>query len=54
MDTSSFTIEVVTVLLIDDDIDLVSSLSSMGNDILKDLLRVSPRICSGFWEFLCW
>ena len=44
----------LTALLMDDDIELFSSLSSLGNEIFSELFKVSPRISSGFWEFLCW
>ena len=44
----------LTVLLMDDDIELISSLSSLGNEVFSELFKVSSRISSGFWEFLCW
>ena len=48
---ASLIIEMLTVLLIYVDIELFSSLSSLGNEVFSELFRISPRICSGFWEF---
>ena len=46
--------EFVTVLSMDDDVEGVSSLSSLGNEIFRELFKVSPQISSGLWEFSGW
>ena len=52
--TASFTKEFVTVLSMEDDVEGVSSLSSLGNEIFRELFKVSPQISSGLWEFSGW